>query len=115
MISVPDAGVAGARGELCGFRREFYRCLPRRADALFELADAVLTADGPVRSLVELSLAGVHRRGMAACMRRWPGAGVTVAGCAAPWPGCRCRGRPMGGWCWRWMSPVGCARRRIPR
>jgi hypothetical protein len=30
---------------------------------LFELADAVLCADGPVRSLVELSLAGEHRRG----------------------------------------------------
>lgn len=34
MISVPDAGLAGARGNLCGFRREFYRCLSRRADAL---------------------------------------------------------------------------------
>jgi hypothetical protein len=63
MNSVPDAGMAGACGELCGFRQEFYRCLPRRADALFELADAVLGADGPVRSLVELSLAGEHRRG----------------------------------------------------
>jgi hypothetical protein len=30
---------------------------------LFELADAVLSADGPVRSLVELSLVGEHRRG----------------------------------------------------
>jgi hypothetical protein len=40
-----------------------YSCLTRRADALFELADAVLCADGPVRSLVELSLVGEHRRG----------------------------------------------------
>ncbi len=47
---------------LSGFRDEFYSCLTRRADALFELADAVLCADGPVRSLVELSL-GEHRRG----------------------------------------------------
>ncbi|MCP2308591.1 hypothetical protein FHR36_001715 [Kitasatospora paracochleata] len=30
---------------------------------MFELADAVLCADGPVRSLVELSLVGEHRRG----------------------------------------------------
>jgi hypothetical protein len=30
---------------------------------LFELADAVLCADGPVRSLVELSRVGEHRRG----------------------------------------------------
>jgi DDE superfamily endonuclease len=63
MISVPDAGLAGARGDLCGFREEFYRCLPRRADALFELAEAALCADGAVRSLVELSLVGEHRRG----------------------------------------------------
>ncbi|MFG2601727.1 transposase, partial [Streptomyces sp. NPDC048462] len=48
---------------LSRFRGEFYSCLAKRADALFELADAVLCADGPVRSLVELSLVGEHRRG----------------------------------------------------
>ncbi|MFE5947969.1 NF041680 family putative transposase [Streptomyces sp. NPDC056480] len=48
---------------LSGFRGEFHSCLARRADALFELADAVLCAGGPVRSLVELSLVGEHRRG----------------------------------------------------
>ncbi|MFI8829393.1 transposase, partial [Streptomyces sp. NPDC053431] len=48
---------------LSRFRGEFHSCLTRRADALFELADAVLCADGPVRSLVELSLVGEHRRG----------------------------------------------------
>src|SRR2546430_1460304 len=46
-----------------GIWREFYARLTRRADALFELTDAVLCADGPVRSLVELSLVGEHRRG----------------------------------------------------
>jgi len=63
MVRVRDAVQAGALGELSGFRQEFYRCLPARADALFELAEAVLCADGPVRSLVELSLAPEHRRG----------------------------------------------------
>ncbi|HEX2160010.1 MAG TPA: NF041680 family putative transposase [Actinomycetes bacterium] len=63
MISVHDAGPAGAVGELARFRQELYACLSRRADALFELTDAVLCADGPVRSLVELSLVGEHRRG----------------------------------------------------
>src|SRR6266550_4566156 len=63
MIRVRDAVQAGALGELSGFRREFYRCLPARADALFELADAVLCADGPVRSLAGLSLVPEHRRG----------------------------------------------------
>jgi hypothetical protein len=33
----------------------FYRSLTARADVLFELTDAVLCADGPVRSLVELT------------------------------------------------------------
>ena len=63
MVRMRDAAQAGALGELSRFRREFYRCLPARADALFELAEAVLCTDGPVRSLVELSLAPEHRRG----------------------------------------------------
>ncbi|MEV4826705.1 NF041680 family putative transposase, partial [Micromonospora sp. NPDC049274] len=63
MISVPDVDPAGALGRLAGFRAELRRCLTGRADALFELADAVLCGDTPVRSLVELSLTGAHRRG----------------------------------------------------
>src|SRR5216684_5777952 len=63
VVRVRDTAQAGALGELSRFRQEFYRCLPARADALFELAEAVLCADGPVRSLVELSLAPEPRRG----------------------------------------------------
>lgn len=47
---------------LSGFRDGFYGCLDARADALFELADAVICTDGPVTSLVELSLAPAFRR-----------------------------------------------------
>src|SRR6516165_1370058 len=54
---------AGAAGRLAVFRRELYGCFTARADALFELADAVLCADGPVRVLAGLSLAAEHRRG----------------------------------------------------
>ena len=44
------------------FRSSLYDCLYRRADALFELTDAILTAEaGP--SLVHLSLQPSHRRG----------------------------------------------------
>jgi hypothetical protein len=50
-------------GALVEFRQEFYGCLTARADALFELADAVLCVDGPVRSLAGLSLVPEHRRG----------------------------------------------------
>jgi hypothetical protein len=63
VISVQDARAIDQLGELTRFRREFYRCLTARADGLFELADAVLCTDGPVTSLVELSLAVEHRRG----------------------------------------------------
>lgn len=48
---------------LSRFRGEFYECLYTRADALFELTDAVLCADGPVVSLPELTLTAEHRRG----------------------------------------------------
>ena len=44
------------------FRYSLYECLYRRADALFELTDAILTADA-VPSPVHLSLEAPHRRG----------------------------------------------------
>jgi DDE superfamily endonuclease len=47
---------------LHAFRNSLYRCFDRRADALFELTDALLTA-GTVPSPPHLSLAAVHRRG----------------------------------------------------
>ena len=62
-----EDGMAGLPAEgperLAAFRDELYGCFTARADALFELTDAVLCADGPVRSLPELSLAPVFRRG----------------------------------------------------
>jgi hypothetical protein len=61
---VPDQDMTAARrGDLARFRAEFYGSLTARADALFELTDAVLCADGPVRSLVDLTLVAEHRRG----------------------------------------------------
>jgi hypothetical protein len=48
---------------LLAFRRSFYECLHRRADALFELADAILSADGAAPSPAHLSLQASHRRG----------------------------------------------------
>ena len=64
MDSVHDdrVGVEPITG-LCRFRDAFYSCLDARADAQFELTEALLCADGPVRSLVDLSLAPEHRRG----------------------------------------------------
>ena len=68
-ISVPDRWAVGEesvpdpRVDLVSFREEFYRCLPTRGDALFELTDALLCSGTAVRTLVELSLAAEHRRG----------------------------------------------------
>ena len=64
MDSLPDnAAGAGSLAVLSRFRRDFHACLTARADELSELADAVLCADGPVKTLAGLSLAPEHRRG----------------------------------------------------
>ena len=64
MDSLQDATArVEALGVLPRFRGDVYRCLTARADSLFELADGVLGTDGPVRTLVGLSLAPEHRRG----------------------------------------------------
>ncbi len=59
--------LTGGRSEslavLSQFRVDFYECLTGRSDALFELTDALLCAEGPVKTLVDLALAPEHRRG----------------------------------------------------
>src|SRR4029453_11934446 len=47
---------------LGAFRTELHACFPRRADALFELGDALLCAEA-FPSLPHLSLEPAHRRG----------------------------------------------------
>jgi DDE superfamily endonuclease len=59
----PQPEEARAEERLAAFRAELYRCFTARRDELFELADAVLCAGGPVRVLAGLSLAPEHRRG----------------------------------------------------
>ncbi|MFJ2116715.1 NF041680 family putative transposase [Streptomyces sp. NPDC087850] len=66
-MSLVDEGVPrDAFAEVSHFRSELYACLTARGDALFELCDALLCAEGPVRTLVELALAPEHRRGYGA-------------------------------------------------
>ena len=48
------------------FRQSYYRCLTRRADALFELTDALLCTQGKVTDLAHLSLEPEHHRGYGA-------------------------------------------------
>ena len=56
-------GADRARGMLAAFRGELYQCFTRRADALFEVADAVLCKQDRVHMLAELSLEPECRRG----------------------------------------------------
>ena len=63
MDSLPSDAGEGPAAVLARFRREFYSCLTARRDEIFELADAVLCAGGPVRDLAGLSLVPGHRRG----------------------------------------------------
>ncbi|WP_239394949.1 transposase [Frankia sp. CiP3] len=61
---MPDDALPVAPGvELAEFRRGLRGCFTRRGDALFELGDAVLCAQGPVRSVAELSLEPEFGRG----------------------------------------------------
>jgi hypothetical protein len=57
-----NGGATSSMEPLRMFRDRFYAGLGRRADALFELCDAILTA-GRVPSPPHLSLVSVHRRG----------------------------------------------------
>jgi Transposase DDE domain len=61
LADYPHPSAALAR--LQAFRAGVYACCTRRADALVDLADALLSAPGPVVSLPQLSLEPAHRRG----------------------------------------------------
>src|SRR5438477_11503638 len=63
MDSLPEDAGAGPVAVLSRFRRDVHSCFTARADELSELADAVVCAAGPVRSLAPLSLVAEHRRG----------------------------------------------------
>jgi DDE superfamily endonuclease len=57
------AADVGSPAVLSRFRTDYRACLAARGDELFELTDAVLCTDGPVRTLAGLSLVPGHRRG----------------------------------------------------
>jgi DDE superfamily endonuclease len=111
--AVDRGAAAGGMARLAGFRGELYRCLTARGDELFELGDAVLCADSPVRVLAELSLVAGHRRGHGAVydglnagrvdvprlrwavgsvpLPSWPDGGIRLAADVSNWlrPGAR--------------------------
>lgn len=63
MQSLPDNPArVESLAALSRFRAALHSCFTRRGDALFELADAILCTQGPVRSVVELSMEPEFRR-----------------------------------------------------
>jgi hypothetical protein len=57
-----DSARVESRAALSRFRAGLHSCFTRRGDALFDLADAMLCTQGPVRSAVELSMEPEFRR-----------------------------------------------------
>ena len=114
MDSVHDdrVGVEPITG-LCRFRDGFYSCLGARADAQFELTEALLCADGPVRSLVDLSLAPEHRRGHGALYDGLNHGSIEIARLRRGVAGYRYRGSGTGS-CWPPTSRRGCVRTPRP-
>jgi hypothetical protein len=53
---------------LGGFRSQLHACFTRRADALFELGDALLCAQTPLPSLPHLSLDPPAKQGTCSSM-----------------------------------------------
>ncbi|MFE5870372.1 NF041680 family putative transposase [Streptomyces roseifaciens] len=63
-VSLPPNPASGeAFATASRFREDLFDSLTARGDELFELVDALLCADGPVRAPVDLTLVAEHRRG----------------------------------------------------
>ncbi|MFF4934885.1 NF041680 family putative transposase [Streptomyces griseofuscus] len=60
------------------FRDDFFDSLTVRGDTLFELTDALLCADGPVKTPVDFTLTAEHRRGHGAMYEALNGGNVDV-------------------------------------
>lgn len=99
---------------LSAFRREFHACLTSRRDALFELTEAVLCADGPVRSLVGLSLAPEHRRGHGALYDAVNHGAAQITRLRRALVGLPLPSAADGRLVLGWTSARGCARTRRP-
>jgi hypothetical protein len=76
-----------ALSRLSRFRVGLHACFTRRGAALFELADAMLRAQGPVRSPVELSLEPEFRRGHGSVYDAWRSLGVRARRLSRSWSG----------------------------
>ena len=109
-----DAARVEALGVLSRFRVDFHGCLTARGDELSELADALLCTEGPVKTLVGLSLAPEHRRGHGALYDGVNRGRIDFARLRKTLACLPRRGPLTGGSCWPRMSARGCGRARRP-
>jgi hypothetical protein len=84
---------------LGGFRSELHTCFTRRADALFELGDALLCSQTPFPSLPHLSLEPVHQRGWGNVHAALARGRIDTGSCGICW--CASCQTPT-----RWCSPL---------
>lgn len=63
MSLLPDHVPGEAFAKASRFREDLFDCLTARGDELFDLADALLCANGPVTAPVDLTLVAEHRSG----------------------------------------------------
>ena len=81
-----DQGLGrGGGAELEAFRLGCYGALTRRADALFEIGDALLCPEGTVTCPPRLSLTPVFRRGWGECDAALPAGGSRRTRCGICW------------------------------
>jgi hypothetical protein len=78
--AVKDQAGAAGTARLVAFRRDLRGCFTRRADALSEVTDAILCAQGPVRSPAELSVEPEFRRGHGPVYGALAGGRIDAAG-----------------------------------
>jgi hypothetical protein len=72
-------------GRLGAFGNELHGSFTRRADARFELGDALLSSQTPFLSLPHLRLEPTQRRGGVAPMPPWPAAASRSSGYVSCW------------------------------
>ncbi|GAA0449099.1 hypothetical protein GCM10010361_11390 [Streptomyces olivaceiscleroticus] len=90
MSGLPEAGGRGAVAELSRFRTACYGCLSARADAFFELTDALLCAGRSDSDTGQLSLLAEHQRGYGSLYGALNMAAWTPKPCVTCWLPCRC-------------------------
>src|SRR5699024_3353050 len=108
-LPLPGPSGEDALADLDDFRAGLYRCVVRRGETLFELADAVACATSQVTDLARLSLHSEHRRGHGGLYD-----GLNAGRLRRVIMGTRLPRMAGPGSCWPWMCPTGCARMRPP-